>query len=428
MTMSVQAPFNGEAIRPRLAVVGSGLVGVVTAACFADRGHDVVAVDTDLTKLIMLRQGRVPFYEPGLDEMVGRNLRAGRLHFAEDTTAAARGADIVFDCVGTPSQRDGSADLTQVESVARTLAGCLASDTLIVEKSTVPVRTAERIERTIRLYAGSDCAVDVASNPEFMREGSAIEDFLRPDRIVIGAETPRARAILEALYADFGCPLVVTDVHTAELIKHAANAFLAMKISFINMIADLCEATAADVTLVSRGIGLDRRIGEAFLRAGVGYGGSCFPKDLRALTRLGEELDVDVQLLRTVQQMRVIAALLEEGARLRLYDPKAIPNMRQAFPEDDTGIRYAEDPYDAVQGADAMVVLTEWDEVRSIDLDRVRRIMRTPIVADGRNVFEPCAVQAAGLEYYGFGRPTRRALARGDLPLVRQASGVHGLA
>ncbi len=449
----------------RLAVIGCGPVGLVTAACFADRGHTVVAADSDSEKIRTLQQGRVPFYEPGLEAMVQRNLHAGRLAFTPDLPDAVRPAEIVFVCVGTPSRPDGSADLGQVESVARSLAACLNGHKIIVEKSTVPVRTAERIERTIRLYAHSDGEVDVASNPEFMREGSAIDDFLNPDRVVIGAESPRARAAMKALYEGFGCPILVTDVHTAELIKHAANAFLAMKISFVNMVADLSEATGADVTLVARGIGLDKRIGEAFLQAGAGYGGSCFPKDLRALVRLGEEVGTDVQLLRAVQQindarvdrllrklrealwvvrdktiavlglsfkyntddireapsLRVVRLLCDEGARLVLYDPRAIPNMKRVFPEDGARLRYCTDPYAAAQEADALVILTEWEDVRALDPLRLRRLMRTPIVVDGRNVFDPAVMSAAGLEYYSLGRP-----AAAVTPLVRQASAVGG--
>jgi UDPglucose 6-dehydrogenase len=448
----------------RLAVIGCGPVGLVTAACFADRGHAVIAVDSDHAKVRTLEQGRVPLYEPGLEDLVRGNLQAGRLRFTADIPEAVQPARIVFVCVGTPSHPDGRADLGQVESVARSLATCLDGYKVIVEKSTVPVRTAERIERTIRLYARADCAVDVASNPEFMREGSAIHDFLHTDRIVIGAETPRARAALESLYKGFGCPILVTDVHTAELIKHAANAFLATKISFINMIADLSEATGADVTLVARGMGLDHRIGETFLQAGVGYGGSCFPKDLRALVRLGDELGADVGLLRAVQQinearvqrllhklrealwvvrdkaiavlglsfkfntddireapsLRIIRALLDEGARLVLYDPRAISNMRRVFPEDGAGLRYCTDPYLAAEGADALLLLTEWDEIRALDLPRIRRLMRTPIVVDGRNIYDPDVMHSAGLEYYSLGRPAAVTLPA----LVRQPNAV----
>ena len=463
--MATAPPDNALSLS-RLAVIGCGPVGLVTAACFADRGHSVIAADCDPAKVRMLEQGRVPFYEPGLEELVRRNLRAGRLRFTVDIPEAVQPAHIVFVCVGTPSHPDGRADLGQVESVARSLATCLDGYKVIVEKSTVPVRTAERIERTIRLYAHADCVVDVASNPEFMREGSAVYDFLNPDRIVIGAESPRARAALEALCEGFRCPILVTDVPTAELIKHAANAFLATKISFINMIADLSEATGADVTLVARGMGLDRRIGETFLQAGVGYGGSCFPKDLRALVRLGEELGTDVQLLRAVQQvndarvdrllrklrealwvvrdktiavlglsfkfntddireapsLRVIRSLLDEGARLVLYDPRAIPNMMQVFPEDAPRLRYCTDPYVAAEGADALVLLTEWEAVRALDPFRIRRLMRTPIVVDGRNIYDQAVMRNAGLEYYSRGRPAAVPIT----PLVRQTSGVGG--
>lgn len=465
--MTSRLPSSGSGGLARLAVIGCGPVGLVTAACFANRGHIVVAADIDREKVRALEQGGLPFYEPGLEEMVRRTMAAERLRFTVEVAEAARAADVVFVCVGTPSQPDGSADLRQVETVSRTLAGCLDSYRLIVEKSTVPVRTAERIERTIRLHARSGFTVDVASNPEFMRQGSAIHDFLHPDRIVIGAESKHALSILTALYEGFTCPLVVTDVHTAELIKLAANAFLAMKVSFINMVADLSEAAEADVTLVARGIGLDRRIGTDFLQAGVGYGGSCFPKDLRALVHLSEELGIDVGLLRAVQRindaridrvlrklrealwvlrdkavavlglsfkvdtddvreapsLRVIRALLEEGVLLTLYDPRAIPNMKAVFPED-ARVQYCDDPYRAAEAMDALVLLTEWEEVRRLDLARIRKAMRTPVVVDGRNIFDPTAMRSMGFEYYSLGRPAAAPSPTAVPRLVQEASDV----
>ncbi|KUK14700.1 MAG: Nucleotide sugar dehydrogenase [bacterium 42_11] len=431
----------------RIAVVGAGYVGLVSACGFAELGHEVVCVEKDEDKLAMLKEGVSPIYEPGLEELLKEKLACGSLRFTHDLGESAAWAQVIFICVGTPPREDGSADLSQVEEVARRIAGVIDEYKLIVEKSTVPVKTAQWIKRTIELYGGKGKSYDVASNPEFLREGNALNDFFNPDRIVIGVESDRAEKILRDIYAKIDAPILVTDINTAEIIKHASNSFLAMKISFINMVADLCEAVGADVKRVAKGMGLDRRIGEAFLGAGIGYGGSCFPKDLKAFIKIAEEHHVDFSLLKEVQKinelrierflkkikdvmwvlkdkeiaiwglsfkpdtddireapsLRLIPLLLSEGVSLRLYDPKAINNFKRVFPETDR-VRYFTDPYSAVEGAHALVILTEWEEFKRADLARVKELLLTPLIFDGRNIFEPEEVQKFGLEYYPVGR------------------------
>jgi UDPglucose 6-dehydrogenase len=432
----------------RLGIFGTGYVGLVSAVCFADLGHNVIAVEKDTNVVARLRGGRPTIYEPGLEERLAAGLAAGHLEFTTRPEDAIAHAEIVFLCVGTPAQPDGSTDLTQIEEVARSIAPLLNGYTLIVEKSTVPVNTAYWIDQTVRRFAGRAPEFDVASNPEFLREGSAIRDFLRPHRIVIGADTNRARALLTELYSTgFDCPVLVADVKTAELIKHSANAFLATKISFINMIADLCESVGVDVTTVAKGIGLDPRIGGQFLQAGLGYGGSCFPKDLKSFIKIADELGANFDLLREVQRinedrvarllkrvdralgvvrgrvigilgvafkpdtddireapsLKVVPALLEAGALLRIYDPRAAHNFKSLHPPLER-LAYTDSAYDAAREADALVVLTDWEEFRSLDFERLRRLMRTPIVIDGRNFLTPAEMQAHGFEYYGLGR------------------------
>ncbi len=431
----------------RLGIFGAGHVGLVTAVCFAELGHSVVAVDKDPAIVAKLAEGVPTFYEPGLSELLEANLRAGRLTFTLSPEEAVQTSEIVFLCVGTPEQPDGKADLSQIDEVVRTIAPLLDRYTLIVEKSTVPVNTATCIERTIRQSAPAEAEFDVVSNPEFLREGSAIEDFLRPDRIIIGADSERARVLLQRLYGDdFHCPVLVTSVKMAELIKHAANAFLATKISFINMVADVCEKVGADVTIVAKGIGLDHRIGPHFLRAGLGFGGSCFHKDLNAFARIAEELGVDFSLLREVDRinearigrllskidqalwvprgktvgvlgvafkagtddirdapsLRVVPQLRERGAVLQIYDPKALSKMAMRFPPDER-LEYVGSAYEAARGAHALLILTEWEEFQSLDLPRLRSLMRTPVIVDGRGVFDPATMREAGFEYYSLG-------------------------
>ena len=431
----------------RLGLFGTGYAGLVTSVCLAHLGHSVTAVDKDPTIVAALSEGTPTIHEPGLPELLADNIKAGRLKFTTRSEDAVAGSDIIFVCVGTPPRSDGRADLCQVEEVARTIAPLLDGYKLIVEKSTVPARTAHWITRTIRRLTGPDREFDVASNPEFLREGTAVRDFLEPDRIVIGADNGRARSLLLDLYKpSFDCPIVLTSVTTAEFIKQTANAFLAAKISFINVMSDLCEALGVDVTTVARGIGLDPRIGGHFLDAGLGFGGSCLPKDLSALITVAEENGVDSGMLKEVRRINsarverllakleralwvvrhkavavlgvsfkantddirgapsltVIPWLHAGGANLRVYDPAAVPKLKALYPPDDRLV-YAESALDAAREAHALVILTDWDEFRSLDLGRVRSLMRTPIVIDGRNLFVPEVMRAAGFEYYSLG-------------------------
>ncbi|MCD6420709.1 MAG: UDP-glucose/GDP-mannose dehydrogenase family protein [Synergistetes bacterium] len=432
----------------KVAVVGTGYVGLVTAVGLAKLGNEVIGVDKDINKIDMLGKGKLPIYEPGLNELFLSVLEEGKLDFSTDIGAAVRNSDVIFICVGTPSLDDGTADLSQVEEVARTVSENLDGYKLIVEKSTVPVNTARWIKRTIELYnKGKRVDFDVASNPEFLREGKAVYDFFHPDRIVIGVDSKRAENMLLELYAPVNAKILVTDIPTAELIKHASNSFLAMKISFINMISDLCDKTGADVKMVADGMGLDSRIGRAFLDAGLGYGGSCFPKDTRALFRIGEGYHLDFELLKVVDRInlkriekfidklkdalwvlkdkvvavwglsfkpdtddireapsiKIIKELLKEDAHLRLYDPKAMENMKRLFPPDER-VEYVDDMYSAVDGAHALLVVAEWGEFKDADLSRVASLMKTPVVVDGRNIFEPGEMAKYGIFYCGMGR------------------------
>ena len=434
-------------VQMRLGIFGTGYAGLVTSVCLAQLGHTVTAIDKDPEIVASLSQGRPTIHEPGLREVLAANIEAGRLKFTTRSEDAIAGSDIIFVCVGTPPRSDGRADLCQVEEVARTIAPQLDGYKLIVEKSTVPARTARWITWTIRRLAGPEREFDVASNPEFLREGTAVRDFLQPDRIVIGADSERARSLLLDLYKpSFDCPIVLTSVTTAEFIKQTANAFLAAKISFINVMSDLCEALGVDVATVARGIGLDPRIGGSFLNAGLGFGGSCLPKDLSALITVAEENGVDSAILKEVQRINtarverllakleralwvvrnkvvgvlgvafkgntddirgapslsVVPWLRAAGANLRIYDPAATPRLKELYPPDDRLV-YAESASEAATGAHALVVLTDWDEFRSLELERLRSVMRTPIVVDGRNLFKPAAMQAAGFEYYSLG-------------------------
>ncbi|MCS7171645.1 MAG: UDP-glucose/GDP-mannose dehydrogenase family protein [Aquificaceae bacterium] len=432
----------------RITVVGGGYVGLTTGVCFAHLGHEVLLVEKIPQKVELLRKGRCPIYEPGLEELMKESLKEGRLLFTTDLREGVEFSELIFICVGTPQKADGSADLSQVEEVARETAKFMTSYRLLVEKSTVPINTHKLIKKTVERYLkDKSIPFDVASNPEFLREGSAVEDFLKPDRIVVGVESQRARRIFEELYMGFSCPVLFTDPATAELIKHASNSFLAMKISFINMVADLCERAGADVNLVAEGMGYDRRIGREFLNAGIGYGGSCFPKDVKAFIRMAQDYGLDFAILREVDRVnqgrparfvekvkdvlwslknkklaiwglsfkpntddireapsiRIVDILLKEGAELSLYDPKAMENFRMLFPEG-KGISYAKDLYSAVEGACALLVLTEWEEFRRADLKKVKDLMELPIIVDGRNIYERPAVESLGFEYYGVGR------------------------
>ncbi len=427
-----------------ISVIGSGHVGLVTGACFADLGHRVLMVDHDRKKIALLKSGKMPFYEPGLKELVQRGVEEGRLRFTTSTAEGVRRGAVIFLCVGTPARANGEADLTAVEEVVRDIAKAMRSYRLIVGKSTVPVQTGEWIARICKLAVRRGVPFDVASNPEFLREGQALQDFLHPDRIVIGAASKRAKEFLLALYKPLNAPIVATDVKSAELIKHASNSFLAMKISFINSVAQICERVGADVTKVAEGMGLDRRIGRAFLDAGVGYGGYCFAKDVAAFTQIAEKLGLDFQLLKatarvnTEQRRRlvkrveealwnlnrktiavlglsfkpdtddlrdapsldIIRSLLQEGAVIRAFDPKAMAHANGLL----HGVMFCRDVYDAVRGADCLVVVTEWNEFKEVDFARLKRLMRQPVIVDGRNIYNPEALRRLGFRYVGIGR------------------------
>ena len=435
-------------VRMDITVIGAGYVGLITATCFAEVGHYVICAEKVKEKVKKLNAGEPVIYEPGLKEIMRKNLDKGRLRFTSNVVEAIKSTDLIFVCVGTPQREDGKADLSQVEEVARLVAENLKGYKLVVEKSTVPVKTAWWIKRTIRLYSRKNPAeFDIASNPEFLKEGSAIQDFMHPDRIVIGVENKRAKEILLKLYKDFNCPILVTDVNTAELIKHAANAFLATKISFINMVADLCEKTGADIELVAKGMGMDVRIGPHFLKAGIGYGGSCFPKDVKAFIKIAEEYQVDFGLLREVDKInlsrcnkfmekiyqalwiprdkligvlglafkpntddireapsiKIIKWLYEEGAYLKLYDPQAMDNMKAIYVANER-LQYVNSPYEAAKGAHALLILTEWEEFKQLDLKEIKQKMETPIIVDGRNIYDPTNMKNLGFEYFCIGR------------------------
>jgi len=433
-----------------IGILGLGHVGLPTAVGLAELGWQVIGTDNDAQKVALIAQGKSPFYEPDLEPLLQKNLAEGRLWVTADVGEAVRASDILFICVGTPQRPDGSADLSQVEAVIRTVAENLNGYKLIVGKSTVPVQTAQWIKRTLQRYANTDAAFDVASNPEFLREGTAMRDFFHPDRIVIGVESERAKEWLMTLYRPLHAPILVTDPNTAEVIKHAANSFLALKISFINMVADLCEATGADVAKVAEGIGLDPRIGPHFLQAGIGFGGYCLPKDLKAFIRIAEEHKVDFSLLKEVERIneerldrfirkvrqalwvlkdkvlaiwglafksntddireapsiKIVQRLLDEGACLRLYDPAAMDNFRRLFPEEPPKVRYCASAEEAAEGAHAILLLTEWERFRQVNWDELRRVVALPIVVDGRNFLDPVTLQQAGFEWHGMGRPS----------------------
>ena len=439
----------------RIAMIGTGYVGLVSGACFADFGHRVTCVDTDAGKIAALDRGEIPIFEPGLDDLVAASVKAGRLDFTTDLAGPVGEADAVFIAVGTPSRRgDGHADLSYVHAAAREIAGALRGFTVVVTKSTVPVGTGDEVERIIR-ETNPQADIAVASNPEFLREGAAIRDFKHPDRIVVGTSDERARKLMGEVYRPLylnQAPIMYTGRRTAELIKYAANAFLATKITFINEMADLAEKVGADVQEVARGIGLDNRIGTKFLNAGPGFGGSCFPKDTRALLKTALDHDVPLRIVEAVlavndnrkramarkvaaalggslrgrtvgvlgltfkpdtDDMReapsrvIVAALLARGARIVAYDPVAMDEARRIF-AGESAVAFAASPLAACDGADALVVVTEWQEFRSPDFAELRRRMATGLVFDGRNLYPPAAVRAAGLEYVGIGRPAPR--------------------
>jgi UDPglucose 6-dehydrogenase len=430
----------------KIAVIGTGYVGLVAGACFAESGNDVICVDKDGAKIRTLRAGRMPIYEPGLEELVRRNRHENRLTFTTTLPKAVRGSSIVFIAVGTPQGEDGAADLQHVLDVAREVARAMNGYKVIVDKSTVPVGTAARVREVIRRETTHPFSV--VSNPEFLKQGAAIDDFMKPDRVVIGAEDPRARELMQELYAPFtrtGAPIMTMDCASAELTKYAANAMLATRISFMNEVANVCEAVGADVDEVRRAIGADKRIGTSFLFPGVGYGGSCFPKDVKAMIHFASQQDYDFRILRAVEEVNsaqktrlaakmrshfgtlkgrtiaiwglafkprtddmreapsipLIKVLLAEGADVQAYDPEATKVAKGIF---GNKVAFATKNYDALKGADGLAIVTEWSEFRRPDFEKMRKLMRSPVIFDGRNLFEPEQMKQSGFTYYSIGR------------------------
>jgi UDPglucose 6-dehydrogenase len=431
----------------QIAVIGSGYVGLVTGACFAEFGVDVTCVDTDAEKITRLAQGQTTIYEPGLDQLLNRNLQAGRLSFTTDTASAIKDSLVIFLAVGTPPRDDGSADLTHVDEVARAIATSMNDYKVIVTKSTVPVGTGARLATLIREHQPTPVQFGIVSNPEFLREGAAITDFMRPDRVVIGSTDARAIEVMRDLYRPLyliETPFVITSVEGAELIKYAANAFLATKISFINEIANLCEKIGCDVHEVARAIGMDRRIGAKFLHPGPGFGGSCFPKDARALSSIAKQYSCETRIvdavievnrlqresmlpkieklagglegkrvavlglafkpetddIREAPALDIIRGLIERGAMVSAYDPVASPAVEKLLPQ----VEYAADEYAAAMSAEVLVFVTEWNQFRALDMERIRGLMKTPKIADLRNIYEPTDMRELGFEYVGVGR------------------------
>jgi UDPglucose 6-dehydrogenase len=436
----------------KIAIIGSGYVGLVTGACFAEVGHEVTCVDNDERKVATLRSGKIPIYEPGLEQLVQRNVSAHRLRFTGSIEEGVDNSQVIFIAVPTPPQADGSVDLTYIERVAREIASVLKEYRVVVDKSTVPVKTGEKVADTIRRYSKQNVDFDVVSNPEFLREGCAVADLLEPDRIVIGSNSERALSIMKRVYEPFMAPIMVTDINSAELIKHAANSFLALKISYINALSAICEASGADIEKVADGIGADKRIGRSFLNAGLGYGGSCFPKDIAAFIAISEQIGEPFHLLREVQRINgyqrerfvkrlrdtlwvlkekriavwgltfkpdtddvrnsvavdLVNDLLREGAHVTAYDPKGSERVKEL--DLCPGIRLSDSALAAVEDAEALVLATEWPDFGNINLTEVYRRMHTPIVFDGRNLFDPATMRGLGFQYFGIGRPLTKAM------------------
>jgi UDPglucose 6-dehydrogenase len=434
----------------KISIIGTGYVGLTSGTCFAEVGHEVTCVDNNPEKVKTLLEGKVPIYEPGLEELVKSNVAAGRLKFTTSTEEGVKNSDVIFIAVPTPPQPDGSVDLSFIEKVAREIAQCLTPELgyrVIVDKSTVPVKTGDKVEQTVRRYAPAGVEFGVVSNPEFLREGCAVDDLLHPDRVVIGSNDDRALAYMQKIYEPFVAPVLVTDINSAELIKHAANSFLALKISYINAVANICEASGADVEKVAEGIGMDKRIGRSFLNAGLGYGGSCFPKDIKAFIHISENLGQPFGLLKEVEKInadqlerflnkireklwvfrekkialwglafkqntddvresvaiKLAQKMLKEGAVLAATDPEALGTARK-FGELHGDISYHEDMYATLDGADCLVIATEWPAFAKADLTEIKKRLRTPLVFDGRNLIDPKDAKAAGLEYVSIGR------------------------
>src|SRR6266498_1291812 len=427
-----------------ISIIGTGYVGLVTGTCFAEVGHKVVCVDCDAAKIDLLKTGGIPIYEPGLKEIVEKNAAEGRLRFTTSTKEGVDASDIIFIAVPTPPMPDASVDLSFIEGVARDIASAMTAYKIVVDKSTVPVKTGEKVAETIQRYCKAKVEFDVVSNPEFLREGFAVEDFMRPDRVVIGVTSQRPVKAMQEVFGPYNAPIIVTDIHSAELIKHAANSFLALKISYINAIAMVCEATGANVQEVANGIGMDARIGRRFLDAGLGFGGSCFPKDLSAFIKISEQLGYEFNLLKEVQRINggqmdrflkklqdtlwvlkdktigvlglafkqntddvrlspaiaLCQRLLNEGVNLRVHDPKAMAKAKEVL----KGVTYVDDMNEVAAGCDALVIATEWPVFKKLDLERARKLLTHPILFDGRNLFEPKEMERLGFIYKSVGR------------------------
>lgn len=427
-----------------ICVIGSGYVGLVTGSCLADLGNKVVCVDNNKEKIESLKALKMPIYEPGLEDVVKRNVSAERLSFTDDIESSVKNSEVIFIAVGTPPKANGEADLSAIENVSITAAKSMSSYHLIVDKSTVPVQTGQRVKDTIQKHISEGVEFDVASNPEFLREGSAIGDFMQPDRVVIGVETNRAEEILTELYKPLDCPIIVTDIQSAELIKHAANSFLATKISFINAVSKICELAGADIEKVAEGMGMDERIGRSFLNAGIGFGGFCFPKDLAAFIRISEKLGYNFELLKAVEKINesqkkdfvkkiekslwnlkgktlgilglsfkpntddirfapsidIIRDLLKEGVKIKAYDPYAAEKMQAIHKE----VQYCNNPYEVADGADALIIVTEWSEFKELDFKKIKELLNNPLIIDGRNMYDMEKMADMGFEYVCIGR------------------------
>src|SRR5436190_11858142 len=428
----------------KLTIIGTGYVGLVTGTCFAEVGHHVICVDKDAEKVKLLESGGMPIYEPGLDEMVKRNAANGRLRFTNSTQDGVENSDVIFIAVPTPPQPDGSVDLSFMETVSREIAQSMTSYKIVVDKSTVPVRTGDKVAETIKRYCKAKVDFDVVSNPEFLREGFAVEDFMKPDRVVIGVRSQRPVAAMRSIYEPFKAPIIVTDINSAELIKHAANSFLALKISYINAVSAICEASGANVQEVANGMGMDARIGRRFLDASLGFGGSCFPKDLSAFIKISQQVGYDFGLLKEVQRINaeqmdrfvkkisdtlwvlkdkkigvlglafkqntddvrtspaidLCHRLQKEGATLRVHDPKAMEKAKDVL----QNVNYVNDMNEVAEGCDALVVATEWPEFKKLDLERARKALTHPILFDGRNLFDVKEMEQLGFIYKSVGR------------------------
>lgn len=436
--------INQINIMYNIAIIGAGYVGLVTGACFAELGNKVICIDNDKEKINKLKAMIMPIYEPGLEELVRRNVKKHRLSFSHGIKKALKESLIIFIAVGTPPTEDGDADLTAIEKVSQSIASNMDSYKLIVGKSTVPVDTGRWIEHTVRINLKKGIGFDVASNPEFLREGTAINDFLNPDRIVIGVSSKKAKDLLLDLYKPIKAPKIVTDIKSAELIKHASNSFLATKISYINAVSKICELSGADILKVSEGMGLDKRIGRSFLDAGLGFGGFCLPKDLDAFIKISEKLGYDFKMLKVVRDinetqvidfvkkiktalwnikskcvgvlglsfkpntddlrfapaLKVVEKLQEEGAKIRVFDPQGMPKAKDML----KNVYFAKDSYDAAKGCDCLLILTEWNEFKELDFSRLKKIMRRPLIIDGRNLYDKDKLAKSGFTYIGIGR------------------------